>query len=92
VFVQSNVKSWINLNYKYNRFICRIEFLKLCKKFSVFPKHLSNISESKFHFKEFKSKDKLDKLLYNTKHKILNIEIFDLHKQLYNSSFNKSVG
>jgi len=54
----------------------------------MFPTHLSHISESKFHFKDYKSKHNLNKLLYSTKCKILNIEIFDLHRQLHNIKKN----
>jgi len=33
--------------------------------------------------KDYKSKHKLNRLLYNTKIKILNIESYDLHRQLH---------
>jgi len=49
----------------------------------VFPVYLSHISDSKFHFKNYKSKHNLSNLLFNTKKKILNIEIYDLHRQLH---------
>jgi len=49
----------------------------------MFSIHLSHISDSNFYFKNYKSKQNLSKLLINTKKKILNIEIYDLHRQLY---------
>jgi len=75
-------KSWIDLNYKSIRIVSRLEFLKQCKNFMLFPTHLSLFSESRFHLVDHKSKHNLSRLLYNTKRKILNIESFDLHRQL----------
>jgi len=74
---------WTNLNYKMIRLRDRVEFLKLCRNNLVFPIHLSHISNSKFYFKNYKSKYNLSKLLINTKKKIFNIEICDLHRQLH---------
>jgi len=76
-------RKWTCLNYKCIRFICRLVFLKQCKNFSIFPTHLSHIDKTKFYLKNYKSKHNLNKLLYSTKIKILNIEIFDLHRQLH---------
>jgi len=60
---------WTNLNYKTIRIRGRLEFLKLCRNNPVFPIHLSHISDSKFYFKNYKSKYNLSKLLINTKKK-----------------------
>jgi len=76
---------WTCLNYKSIMFFCKLEFLKQCKNFSVFPTHLSHICESKFYLKDFKSKHNLNKLLHSTKNKILNIESFDLHSNYIES-------
>jgi len=81
--VIASLKCWSNLNYKSIRLRSRLEFLKLCRNNSVVPMHLSHISDSKFYLKNFKAKRNLNRLVFSTRHKILNIEIFDLHRQLH---------
>jgi len=74
---------WTNLNYKMIRFRGRLDFLKHCHNNSMFPAHLLHISDSRFYFKNYKSIRNINKLLNNTKKKILKIEIFDLNRQLH---------
>jgi len=49
----------------------------------LFPAHLSLFFESRFHLVDHRSKHNIRRLLHNTKRKILNIESFDLHRQLH---------
>jgi len=77
------LECWTRLNYKMIQIRSRLEFLKRCRNNSMFPIHLSHISDSKFYFKNYKSKQNISKLLFNTKKKILNIEIYDLHRRLH---------
>jgi len=62
-------RSWTDLNYKFIRIACRLEFLKQCKNLVLFPAHLSMFSESRFHLVDHKSKHSLNRLLHNTKKK-----------------------
>jgi len=75
-------RSWTDLNYRSIRIVCRLNFLKQCKNLSLFPTHLTPFSESRFYLVDHKSKHNLIRLFHNTKRKILNIESFDLHRQL----------
>jgi len=83
------VNRWINLNLKIIRNRHRIHFLKQCKRHDVFPMHLSYLNKFKFELSNYKSKYKLDNVLYNTKIRILNIEIADLYKLTY--KLNKEI-
>jgi len=74
-------RSWINLNYKRIRLYNRLKFLKYCKRFSLVPTHLLRFSERKLEVMDYKPKHNANKLLHNTRNRLLNIEIFDLHKQ-----------
>jgi len=74
-------RSWINLNYKHIRIYSRLKFLKYCMNFSLIPTHLSRFSERRLWLTDYKSKHNTNKLLHNTRNRLLNIEIYDLNRQ-----------
>jgi hypothetical protein len=76
------LKKRINTNYKIVKTTIQLEFLKHCKTNNVHPTHLSSICQKKFNFNHHRNTYKLDKLLYNVRKGILNIEIYDLHKRI----------
>jgi len=59
----------------------RLKFFKYCKKFSLVPTHLLRFSERRLWLTDYKSKHNTNRLLHNTRNRILNTEIFDLHRQ-----------
>jgi len=78
--VSATVKRWIDTNYKLIRATSQVNFLKTCKVNDIVPPHLSHIYKIKFHFNHYKTSKKFERLLYNLKKKILQLEIFDLHR------------
>jgi len=76
-------KRWINFNFKLIKVTSQVQFLKNCKMNKVIPIHLHNLYKMSFTQEHFKTAHKLEKVIYNTQIKILNIEIFELHRQIY---------
>jgi len=80
--ISATLKRWINSNYKLIRATSQVHFLKTCKLNNIIPPHLSHIYNKKFSFNHHKTIKKLERLLYNSKKKILQMEIFDLHRSI----------
>jgi hypothetical protein len=81
--ITSLLKQWIDANYKLIKAKSKLYFLKSCKYNRLTPPHLSNNYERDFHLFHYKAKKKLERILTNFKLNILNIEIFDLHRQIH---------
>jgi len=78
--VSATLKRWINTNYRLIKATSQVHFLKTCKLNNVIPSHLSHIYNIKVYSNHYKTTKKLERLLYNSQKKILQIEIFDLHR------------
>jgi len=83
-------KRWIDTNYKLIRTTSQIHFLKTCKCNKLIPTHLSHLYKTSYIYKHYKTIHKLNKVIYNSQVKILNIEIFDLHRLTYTLNRNLS--
>jgi len=78
--VSATLKRWINTNYRLIKATSQVHFLKTCKLNNIVPTHLSHIYNIKFYSNHYKTTKKLERLLCNSQKKILQIEIFDLHR------------
>jgi len=81
--VSGTFKRWIDTNYKLIRATSQVYFLKTCKLNNIVPTHLIHIYKITSTYKHYKTVQKLEKVLYNSQKRILNIEIFDLHRFIY---------
>lgn len=75
-----HLKQWIDTNYRIVRARSKLNFLKQCKFFCVFPNHMFGVCTTKFILHHFKSEKKLEGLLFKFRNGILNIEIGDLYR------------
>jgi len=78
--ISATLKRWIDINYKLIKATSQVHFLKTCKLNNIIPSHLSHIYNIKFYSNHYKTTKKLERLLHNSQKKILQIEIFDLHR------------
>jgi len=81
--VSATLKHWIDTNYRLIRATSQVHFLKNCKLNNLVPSHLSYIYRTMFYHNHYKTTLKLERLIYKSQRKILNIEIFDLHRYIY---------
>lgn len=58
------LKQWIDTNYKLIRAKSKLNFLKQCKFFCVFPNHLYNVLSTSFVPYHAKSEKKLESVLF----------------------------
>ena len=75
------IKSWIDKNYKLIRAHSKLRFLKR-RENQIFPAHLTQYNNKKFLFVHVRSHRKLERVLYNVKKKLLDIEILDLYRTI----------
>lgn len=75
-------KIWLDSNYTLIRYKSKLKFLMTCKDHDIIPTHLNNFCNIDFILHHHKSVRRLNGLLYNFKTKAMNIEIFDLHRQI----------
>jgi len=76
--VSAIVKRWIDTNYKLIRATFQVNFLKTCKMYTTLYRHTYH--KIKFYFNHYKITKKFERLLYISKKKILQLEIFYVHR------------
>jgi len=86
--VSGTFKKWIDTNYRLIKATSQVYFLKICKLNNLVPTHLTNLYKTSVLHKHYKTTQKLERVLYNTQRKILNIEIFDLHRYIHSLNRN----
>jgi len=74
------LKRWIDLNYRLIRTQAKVRFLLLCKHNNIFPTHFSQFDTNFFHLNHHATSVKLERVLFNSKVKILKLEISDLNR------------
>jgi len=75
-------KSWVDINYKIFRTKIKLSFLKECKTNDLVPSHLNRYNTSGFHLHHRRSLRRMESLHYRFRKNAINIEIFDLHRQI----------
>jgi len=76
------VKRWIDLNYKIIRVGSQLSLLKSCRAKNIIPRHIVHSVRINVYFDHFRSKRKLEKMLNDSRNRILKLEIFDLHRNI----------
>lgn len=65
-----HLKQWIDTNYRVIRVRSKLNFLKQCKFFGIFPNHLFGVCTIKFVLHHFKSEKKLEGLPFKFRNEI----------------------
>jgi len=76
------LKQWIDANYRVVRAISKLQFLKDCKGNNIVPPHLTHLFYNKIQTFHHRSTRVIESVLHNYKLKVLDIEIFDLYRQI----------
>jgi len=76
------LKHWIDMNYRIIRARSKLQFLKHCKMNNLLPSHLSRLFNTRLHIFHHRSVKMAENVLRKCKSRILDIEIFELHRTI----------